>query len=79
MLGSIFFTSFATRKVKSGLSTENKISGLNSNIFWAVSFIFFLILNKFSNTRVKPKYVTSLKFEIEFIPKDLSSSPPKQR
>ena len=40
--GFLFLTSFATRNVKSGLSTEKSISGLNLRISFTVSFIFFL-------------------------------------
>ena len=38
MLGSLFFTSLATRKVKSGLSTENRISGLKIGPKWKPGF-----------------------------------------
>ena len=43
ILGLIFFTFLATLKVKSGLSTLNKISGLNSIILSTVSSIFFFL------------------------------------
>ena len=49
-----FFTFSATLKVKSGLSTLNKISGLNFIISLTVLFILFLILNIFKKTLVKP-------------------------
>ena len=56
-----FLTSLATRKVKSGLSTEKRISGLNLIISFTVSFIFLLILKTFNKTFVNPRYVTSFK------------------
>jgi len=49
-----FFTRSATLKVKSGLSTVNKISGLKSFIALTVSLIFLLILKIFFITFVKP-------------------------
>ena len=50
-----FLTLSATLKVKSGLSTLNKISGLNSIILFTVALIFFLILNIFNKTLVNPR------------------------
>ena len=49
-----FFYFFATRNVKSGLSTLNKISGLNFTISSTVLFIFDLILKILNNTLVNP-------------------------
>ena len=45
----------ATLKVKSGLSTLNKISGLNFNISSTVLLILFLILKILSITLVNPR------------------------
>ena len=51
----IFLTFSATLKVKSGLSTENNISGLNLIISLTVWLILFLILNILNKILVKPK------------------------
>ena len=53
MLGFLAFYFSATRSVKSGLSTVNKISGLKSIIELTVSLIFF-ILKILVITLVKP-------------------------
>ena len=75
----LFLTISATLNVKSGLSTENKISGSNSIILFAVSLIFFFILKMFVNTFVKPRYVTSFKLNIDSIPIFFKFSPPRDR
>ena len=60
-----FLTLSATLNVKSGLSTLNKISGLNFIISSTVLLILFLILKIFNNTLVNPRYVISLRSKID--------------
>ena len=49
-----------TSNTKSGESTENKISGLNSSIYSTACFIFLLIKKMFFKTSIIPKKVISL-------------------
>jgi len=57
---------FETRRVKSGLSTLNKISGLKSIIFFTVSFILLFILKIFNNMSVKAMYAPPMAYGVRF-------------
>ena len=75
----IFLTLSATLIVKSGLSTENNISGLNLIISLTVWVILFLILNILNKMLVKPRYVISFKLKIELIPNFFKWFPPTDK
>ena len=65
--------------MKSGLSTLNKISGLNLMISSTVVLIFFLIFKIFNKTLVNPRYVISFRSNIDWIPKFFKFDPPTDK
>ena len=79
ILGFLFLTILATLNVKSGLSTLNKISGLNLKISSTVWSILFFILKMLNKTLVKPKYVISFNSKIDLIPSFFKFEPPTDK
>ena len=64
-------------KIKKRINeTVDKIIQFKPDILFTVSLIFFLILNRFNKTLVKPIYVISFRSYIDFMPKEFKCVPP---